>query len=286
MSDSQDENLKTTYDQLCTSYRAIDDFRAKLLGFLPLASGTGIFLLILDNSTSPLNTYLLPVGAFGIFITLGLFLFEIYGVKKCHALIKAGQKIEDQMRIQGQFRERPPEAAGFINEPFAAGVIYPAVLAAWTFLALQGQPPQRPGDQKTDFTWEIDPTDVGIPIGVFLVGLGISVGYNIWLRTEKTFLAELFNNEGKKLDNGCFGSHSFSGSLKSAKRHWTRKYENATFIRLTDPADVEKTYVKASAQGQWKKSMDIEDTPVLQRSYYSSIENADWEPVNKKGYVS
>jgi hypothetical protein len=37
MSDSQDENLKTTYDQLCTSYRAIDDFRAKLLGFLPLS---------------------------------------------------------------------------------------------------------------------------------------------------------------------------------------------------------------------------------------------------------
>src|SRR5215208_4522247 len=31
MSDSQDENLKTTYDQLCTSYRALDDFRAKLL---------------------------------------------------------------------------------------------------------------------------------------------------------------------------------------------------------------------------------------------------------------
>ena len=46
MSDPQDEKLKTTYDQLCYSYRAIDDFRAKLLGFLPLATGTGIFLLI------------------------------------------------------------------------------------------------------------------------------------------------------------------------------------------------------------------------------------------------
>jgi hypothetical protein len=287
MSDSQDENLKTTYDQLCTSYRAIDDFRAKLLGFLPLASGTGVFLLLPDNSNSPLNTYLLPVGAFGFFITLGLFLFEIYGVKKCHALIKAGQKIEDQMRIPGQFRERPPGAAGFINEPFAAGVIYPAVLAAWTFLALQDQKISEWVASK----WEppdllfikLEPPDLWIAIVVFFVGLGISVVYNIWLRTEKTFLAELFNKEGKKLDKSSFGSHTFFGSLKSAKRHWARKDENATFIRLTDAADVEKTYVKASAQGKWKKSMDIEDTPFLQRSYYSSIENTDWEPLNKKG---
>ena len=34
------------YDQPCNSYRAIDDFRAKLLGFLPLAAGTGIFLIL------------------------------------------------------------------------------------------------------------------------------------------------------------------------------------------------------------------------------------------------
>jgi hypothetical protein len=45
MSDEKNENLKTVYQQLCESYRAIDDFRAKLLGFLPLATGTGIFLL-------------------------------------------------------------------------------------------------------------------------------------------------------------------------------------------------------------------------------------------------
>jgi len=31
---NHDEQLKV-YEQLCNSYRAIDDFRAKLLGFLP-----------------------------------------------------------------------------------------------------------------------------------------------------------------------------------------------------------------------------------------------------------
>jgi len=59
----------------------------------------------------------------------------------------------------------------------------------------------------------------------------------------------------------CF-SHLF-GSLKSAK-HWAKKDENVTFIRLTDAADVEKTktYVKASAQGKWEKTLNIED-PLL-----------------------
>ena len=37
------ENLRTVYRELCSSYRAIDDFRTKLLGFLPLATGAGIF---------------------------------------------------------------------------------------------------------------------------------------------------------------------------------------------------------------------------------------------------
>lgn len=42
--DERPENLRTAYKELCNSYRAIDDFRAKLLGFLPLATG-GVFLL-------------------------------------------------------------------------------------------------------------------------------------------------------------------------------------------------------------------------------------------------
>jgi hypothetical protein len=54
-----DEELKV-YDQLCISYRAIDDFRAKLLGFLPLVSGSGIFLLLNDAFTDATRTHLAP----------------------------------------------------------------------------------------------------------------------------------------------------------------------------------------------------------------------------------
>jgi hypothetical protein len=40
------ENDRFAYGQLCDSYRAIDDFRSKLLTLLPI--GTGIFLVLPD----------------------------------------------------------------------------------------------------------------------------------------------------------------------------------------------------------------------------------------------
>ena len=61
-------------------------------------------------------------------------------MKKCGALIDAGSKMEKRLNINGQFRRRPQEVAGFIDEPFAASLIYPASLAGWTFFALLGVP--------------------------------------------------------------------------------------------------------------------------------------------------
>jgi hypothetical protein len=140
MSNSGEEKLKA-YEQLCISYHAIDDFRAKLLALLPLATGGGIFFLanLLDDKTKP---FFLPIGIFGFVITLGLFSYEIYGIKKCHALLKTGTRLEESLRINGQFKNRPRAVLHFINEPFAAALIYPAVLAAWTFLALVFVNPQ------------------------------------------------------------------------------------------------------------------------------------------------
>jgi hypothetical protein len=70
--------LVSAYIELCKSYNAIDDFRAKLLGFLPLASGTGIFLLLSSGlSKSEAREYfeqfMTPIGVFGFVVTLGLF---------------------------------------------------------------------------------------------------------------------------------------------------------------------------------------------------------------------
>jgi hypothetical protein len=187
----QNNNCRTIYQELCNSYRAIDDFRAKLLGFLPLATGTGIVVLLTSSNFSNvlklgaepdgqtltpeippfLGEALWAAGAFGFLITLGLFCYELYGVKKCHALIKAGKKLEKSLGIDGQggqFTKRPREVAKVINEPFAAGVIYPAVLAAWTFLALVFTSP--------DARWWA--------IGVFIGGFLVSFLFNLWLKLE------------------------------------------------------------------------------------------------------
>ena len=136
---SYNPDLIRIYDQLCQSYRAIDDFRAKLLGFLPLVSGGGLFLLFSNES---LQKYMGPIGAFGAVITLGLSVYEIYGIEKCTGLIKAGQDLEKSLQLKGQFLSRPKGllkhtgVLRHISEPFAAGIIYPAALAAWVYVAL------------------------------------------------------------------------------------------------------------------------------------------------------
>src|SRR5829696_4949249 len=95
----QNDNLKAAYQELCGSYHAIDDFRTKLLGFLPLATAGGIVVLLnnpkgLESLDVGMKGLLASVGAFGGLITLGLFAYELYGIKKCGELILRGKFME------------------------------------------------------------------------------------------------------------------------------------------------------------------------------------------------
>ncbi|GGN94442.1 hypothetical protein GCM10011579_093910 [Streptomyces albiflavescens] len=125
------------YQEICVSYRAIDDFRAKLLSLLPVVSGVGVGLLLGKDPGDPEPIWL-PVGVFGSVVTLGLFAYELYGIRKCGGLIAAGRRIELTWNFPGQFDGRPHALGGLINEPFAAALVYPAVLAGWAYLALAG----------------------------------------------------------------------------------------------------------------------------------------------------
>src|SRR5271165_5007731 len=185
-----DDNRRAVYQELCNSYRAIDDFRARLLGFLPLATGTGILLLLdklrnFNGLNVETKSLLAAVGAFGFVITLGLFAFKIYGIRKCHALILAGQQLEGELRSDGQFFHRPREVIGFINEPFAAGIIYPAVAAAWIFLALVSVLSQPVGSSESSNLLLVRYAPAfAIALLVLLVGLALSLFYNSRLKAE------------------------------------------------------------------------------------------------------
>ena len=134
---------ETIYAQLCASYYAIDDFRMKLLGMLPLASG-GILAFLIDDKKFALDHGFLPevndllpfIGTLGFLATLGLFAFEIFGIRICTSLICVGAYLERQLgKAHGQFSDHPDAVLNFIAEPLAAGIIYPAVMAARIYVA-------------------------------------------------------------------------------------------------------------------------------------------------------
>ena len=168
------------YRELCTSYRAIDDFRQKLLGILPLASG-GILAFLIDpkflgGETAGVFRQLLPgVGLLGFLVTLGLFFFELYGIRRCTYLIFVGAYLEWKSKMEhGQFRDRPPPVFGFIAEPMAAGVIYPSVMAAWIYMAM--------------YFYDGGSASIAFPLAasVFLIFAGLVVWYQKRLEKEQT----------------------------------------------------------------------------------------------------
>ncbi len=141
------DRLLAAYAEVCTSYHAVDDFRAKLLGILPIASLAGI--LLISNETVITKGVPQPLIGFGSFFaaafTLALFLFEIRGILRCHHLIERGKALEEALEVEGQFHvcSHQHAAAGesgperFFNAKVAASAIYSLVFAAWVFMALK-----------------------------------------------------------------------------------------------------------------------------------------------------
>jgi hypothetical protein len=92
MSSERDTSQLELYQRVCESYHAVDDFRMKLLGLLPVATGAGVFLLLSGKAELINNNVASAMGAIGVFgflFTLGLFCYELFGIKKCHYIIVA-----------------------------------------------------------------------------------------------------------------------------------------------------------------------------------------------------
>jgi len=141
MSDESEKQpaILAAYTEVCRSYHAVDDFRAKLMALLPFASGTGGTFL-LAQSQGNFAAYLGPIGLFGVLVTLGLFFYELRGLKLCGKLIKTGEKLEIELGLDyGQFKSKPEEKIfGVIGAEAAGYTVYLSVLLGWIYVACVG----------------------------------------------------------------------------------------------------------------------------------------------------
>jgi hypothetical protein len=161
--------LLAEYQEICKSHAGITDFRAKLLALLPIASGTGIGLLLVQtDGQSEFSAWLLiALGAFGALVTMGLFFYEFHQMDDCQQLRNRGAWIEERLGLgpghfgakrdklslrdiwpsqyrrrdelfgererQGQDREGKP-VPGVVNVRNADYIVYGAVFGAWIFV--------------------------------------------------------------------------------------------------------------------------------------------------------
>ncbi len=136
--EASEDVLLTAYKEVCHSYHAIDDFRAKLLALLPIASGTGGILLLANKHA--VTTYLGPIGLFGLAVTLGLFFYEMRGIQRCGRIIDVGEELERKLNLENAHFLGGPEkkVLGFIGATTAGLTVYTSVLLGWLYVACVG----------------------------------------------------------------------------------------------------------------------------------------------------
>ena len=124
----------TYYNNLNNNIRSTDDISFKLLGIVPLFSGSGILVAILKSEYfwSPA---IYAIAAFGALVTLGLFRWELRNVQTCVWLIKCGAAFEETtfQGKPGQFYRRPA-APLRIGKTQAEKLIYGVIVFTWLAL--------------------------------------------------------------------------------------------------------------------------------------------------------
>ena len=130
--------LRHQYEEVCRSYRAIDDFRARLLAVLPIGGGAVGVGLVVGKTTGP--EYLLPLGVFGIFVTVGLGFYEMHQSRRCGLLKHQAKELESRLGLKGQgvFWRDYRKDYGVFRQGVAGVIVYVTAAAGWLYLLVAG----------------------------------------------------------------------------------------------------------------------------------------------------
>jgi hypothetical protein len=146
--EASEDTLRLEYGEICRSHQAIADFRGKLLGFLPLASGAGGVLLINTKAAEQAPSLLVAAGLLGVAVTVGLYLYEWRGMQECLILRMRGANLEHKLRLRPECSRFQGDIPGFVGPQGAGPVVYFAVAAGWLFVAVHGLPAHNPEWEK------------------------------------------------------------------------------------------------------------------------------------------
>ena len=120
------------YEQICSDIRATDEISFKLLGLVPLVSGTALITVVLGDPS--LDEGLVVVLAlFAAAVTLGIFRWELRNLQTCRWLIRCAEDIEERtLARQGSPsflpRPSPPQR---LSKRHAEKWIYCVTIVTW-----------------------------------------------------------------------------------------------------------------------------------------------------------
>lgn len=125
--------VERIYSEIRTGVRETDAISFRLLGLVPLISGTALIGLLLQSKALPPDLLML-LALFAAAITLGLFRWELRNVQTCAWLIKYAEALEmDSLATKGLggiARSRPAAPQG-IGKTEAEKLIYATTIAVW-----------------------------------------------------------------------------------------------------------------------------------------------------------